>query len=74
MKQNTLSENPITQQWRITMTLRELSRLLFQAGQYHDDDTLICIFNRDTGERIDIEYVEDRFHGEIRLVAKENNK
>ena len=55
------------------MTLRELERLLFQARQHHTDDELICIFNRDTGERIDIEFVDDMVNGEVRLVAKENN-
>ena len=53
------------------MTLRELERLLFQARQHHTDDELICIFNRDTGERIDIEFVDDMVNGEVRLVAKE---
>jgi len=52
------------------MTIRELSRLLFQAGQHHADDELICIFNRDTGERIDIEFVDDMVNGEVRLVQR----
>jgi len=56
------------------MTLRELERLLFQAGQHHADDELICIFKRDTDERIDIEFVDDMVNGEVRLVAKENIK
>jgi hypothetical protein len=55
------------------MTLRELNRLLFQAGQHHADDELICIYNRTTGERIDIEYVDDMIDGEVRLNVKENN-
>jgi hypothetical protein len=56
------------------MTLRELSRLLFQAGQHHADDELVCIFNHNTGERIEILFVDDMVDGEVRLVAKENNK
>ena len=55
------------------MTLRELNHLLFQAGQYHADDELICIFNVDTSERIDILFVDDLVNGEVRLVVKENN-
>tara|TARA_R100001198_G_C5107741_1_gene136808 strand:- start:257 stop:433 length:177 start_codon:yes stop_codon:yes gene_type:complete len=55
------------------MTLRELERLLFQARQHHTDDELICIFNRDTSERIDIQFVDDMIDGEVRLVVKENN-
>ena len=49
------------------MTIRELERLLFQARQHHTDDELICIYNQETGERIDIEYVDDTIDGEIQL-------
>jgi len=55
------------------MTIRELERLLFQARQHHTDDELICIFNHNTGERIDILFVDDMVDGEVRLVVKENN-
>jgi hypothetical protein len=55
------------------MTLRELSRLLFQAEQHHASDELICIFNSNTGERTDILFVDDMVNGEVRLVVRENN-
>jgi hypothetical protein len=55
------------------MTLRELEHLLFQARQYHTYDELICVFNYDTGERIDIQFVDDMVDGEVRLVVKESN-
>lgn len=49
------------------MTLRELECLLFQARQHHADDELVCIYNQETGERIDIEYVDDTIDSEIQL-------
>lgn len=55
------------------MTLRELNRLLFQVGQHHADDELICIFNYNTGERTDILFVDDMVDGEVRLVVREND-
>jgi len=55
------------------MTLRELNRLLFQVGQHHADDELICIFNHNTGERTDILFVDDMVDGEVRLVVREND-
>ena len=55
------------------MTLRELERLLFQARQHHTDDELVCIFNYNTCERIDILFVDDMVDGEVRLVMRENN-
>ena len=55
------------------MTVRELERLLFQARQHHTDDELICIFNHNTGERIDILFVDDMVDGEVRLVVRDNN-
>jgi hypothetical protein len=54
------------------MTLRELEHLLFQARQNHTDDELICIFNYNTCERIDILFVDDMVDGEVRLVIREN--
>ena len=53
------------------MTLRELQHLLFQASQYHASDELVCIYDQDTGERIDIEIVDDTIEGEIQLNVKE---
>ena len=55
------------------MTLRELEHLLFQARQYHTNDELVCVFNYNTGESIDILFVDDMVDGEVRLVVKENN-
>lgn len=55
------------------MTIRELERLLFQARQHHTDDELICIFNYNTCERVDILFVDDMVDGEVRLVIRENN-
>ena len=53
------------------MTLRELQQQLFQASQYHASDELVCIYDQDTGERIDIEIVDDTIEGEIQLNVKE---
>ena len=52
------------------MTINELEHLLFQAQQFHKQDELICIYNQETGERIDIEYVDDTIKGEIQLNVK----
>lgn len=52
------------------MTIEELEHLLFQAAQFHTQDELICVYNQETGERIDIEYVDDTIKGEIRLNVK----
>lgn len=49
------------------MTLRELSRLLFQAGHHHADDEDVCIYDQETGERYDILIVDDTIEGEIQL-------
>lgn len=52
------------------MIIEELKHLLFQAAQFHNEDELICVYNQETGERIDIEYVDDTINGEIRLSVK----
>ena len=53
------------------MTLRELSHRLFQAGQHHNGAEPIFIYNN-TGERIEIQYLDSVVEGELRLVVKEN--
>ena len=52
------------------MTINELEHLLFKAQQFHNQDEIICIYNQETGKRIDIEYVDDTIKGEIRLNVK----
>jgi hypothetical protein len=49
------------------MILRELIWQLKEALKFHDPDELVCIYNQATGERIDIEYVDDTIDGEIQL-------
>ena len=49
------------------MILRELIWQLKEALKFHDPDELVCIYNQETGERIDIEYVDDTIDGEIQL-------
>jgi len=53
------------------MTLKELQHLLFQASQSHDEDDLVCIYDQETGECLDIEIVDDTIDGEVQLNVKE---
>ena len=52
------------------MTISELEHLLFHARQFHTNDELICIYNKDTGKRIDIETVDDTINNEVHLIIK----
>ncbi len=49
------------------MILRELIWHLQEALKFHDADELVCIYDPETGKRIDIEYVDDTIEGEIQL-------
>lgn len=52
------------------MTIRDLKLFLDQALEYHDLDELICIYDQETGERYDIEYVDDMITNEVQLNIK----
>ena len=53
------------------MTTKELILQLEQALESHYSDEIVCIYDQDTGERIDIEIVDDTIDGEIQLNVKE---
>ena len=52
------------------MTVKELIWQLKEALKFHDPDELICIYNQETGERIDIETVDDTIDGEVQINIK----
>ena len=53
------------------MTIKELILQLEQALESHYSDEIVCIYEQDTGERIDIEIVDYTIEGEIQLNVKE---
>ena len=52
------------------MTIKELIWQLKEALKFHDQDELICIYNQETGELIDIETVDDTINNEVHLIIK----
>ena len=53
------------------MTIKELILQLEQALESNYSDEIVCIYDQDTGERIDIEIVDDTIEGEVQLNVKE---
>ena len=53
------------------MTIREIIGQLEYAQQFHNADELVCIYDQETGECLDIEIVDDTIDGEVQLNVKE---
>jgi hypothetical protein len=52
------------------MTVKELIWQLKEALKFHDQDELISVYNQKTGERIDIETVDDTINNEVHLIIR----
>ena len=52
------------------MTIKEIIGQLEYAQQFHNADELVCIYDQETGERYDIEYVDDMITNEVQLNIK----
>ena len=44
-----------------------VKELIEQLQEAHDLDDLVCIYNQETGERVDILMVDDTIGGEVQL-------
>ena len=48
-----------------------VKELIEQLQEAHDLDDLVCIYNQETGERVDILIVDDTIDGEVQLNIEE---
>ena len=51
-----------------------VKELIEQLQEAHDLDDLVCIYNQETGERVDILIVDDTIDGEVQLNIGETDE
>ena len=51
-----------------------VKELIEQLQEAHDLDDLVCIYNQETGERVDILMVDDTIDGEVQLNIGETDE